>query len=154
MPGRPGRSNGPPASSLPHRADDRAGNRPVAGRYLASFAHACGILAACAAGVDVPVTCSLAETDAQAQLGEWRSLLATSAAGVDQISRTELSLRLRNDLAALEAPIWLAQRGKACCPFSGFTILIGADDLALHVSVPGEGSWLLSEFARSAGAHA
>jgi hypothetical protein len=77
-------------------------------------------------------------------------LLATSAAGGDQISRTELSLRLRNDLAVLEAPIRLAQRGKACCPFFGFTILIGADDLALHVSVPGEASWLLSEFARSA----
>jgi hypothetical protein len=54
----------------------------------------------------------------------------------------------------LEAPIRLAQREKACCPFFGFTILIGPDDLALHVSVPEEASWLLSEFARSAGAHA
>jgi hypothetical protein len=111
-------------------------------------------LAAYAACVDIPIACSLTETDAQAQLGEWRTLLATSVDGVDQISRTELSLRLRNDLAPLAALIRLAQREKTCCPFFGFTILIGADSLTLHVSVPEEASLLLGEFARSAGARA
>ena len=65
-----------------------------------------------------------------------------------------MSLRLRNDLALLEALIQLAQREKACCPFFGFTILIGADSLSLHVSVPEDASWLLGEFARSVGARA
>ena len=61
-----------------------------------------------AAGVDIQIACSLTETDAQAQLGEWRNLLATSVDGVDQISPTELSLRLHNDLATLDALIRLA----------------------------------------------
>jgi hypothetical protein len=118
------------------------------------LARACAVLASYAARMDMPIACSLTGTDAQAQLGEWRTLLATSVDGVDQISRTELSLRLRNDPALLEALIRLAQREKACCPFFGFTILIGADSLTLHVSVPEEASWLLGEFARSAGSRA
>ncbi len=112
------------------------------------------LVAVYAAGVDIPIACSLNETDAQAQLGEWRYLLATSVDGVDQISRTELLLRLRNDVAPLEALIRLAQREKACYPFIGFTIAIGADSLTLHVSVPEEASWLLGEFARLPGARA
>jgi hypothetical protein len=98
------------------------------------------LLTAYAAGVDMPIACSLTGTDAQAQLGEWRNLLATSVDSVGQISRTELPLRLRNDLAPLEALIRLAQREKACCPFIGFTIAIGAHSLTLHVSVPEEAS--------------
>lgn len=104
-----------------------------------------------AAGAGTPIACSLTQTAAQAQLQEWRSILAASVAAIDQVSRTELSLRLR-DLSHLEALARLAQREKTCCPFFGFTICIEADGLALRISVPEDAASLLDQFARLVGA--
>jgi hypothetical protein len=98
--------------------------------------------------MEIPIACSLTPAGAQSQAGEWRALLREVVTGVRRPSPTTLSLRLREDPGQLAAVVALAQREKACCPFFGFAIEIGADSLALQVSVPPDAVSILDGFAQ------
>ncbi len=97
--------------------------------------------------MNVPIACSLTDTAARAQLGEWRDLLAESAVETRRTSPTELAFRLRGDLTHLVALVRLSQREKTCCPFFDFSISIESDRATLKVSVPDEAISVLDEFA-------
>ena len=96
----------------------------------------------------IPIACSLSESAARSQLGEWHTLLESSVVATDRPCPSELSLRLRPDLAQLESIVRLAQREKACCPFFDFAIAIEAEAIALRVSVPPDAVSLLDGFGR------
>jgi hypothetical protein len=95
--------------------------------------------------MDVPIAYGLSGTAARAQLGEWRTLLATSAVATDRVSAAELSVCLRDDPGQIQAVIRLAQREKACCPFFDFGIR--AEAITLHISVPEDAAWVLDTLA-------
>jgi hypothetical protein len=97
--------------------------------------------------VPIPIACNLTESDARDQLGEWRALLAASAAEPEHVSPTELSFRLRDDLPQLAELVRLAQREQACCPFFEFTIRIEANQVRFSISVPAEAAGVLEVFA-------
>jgi hypothetical protein len=95
----------------------------------------------------IPIACSLTDTDAAAQLDEWKSVLAAFTVTRRRLSPTELWLGLGDDLAQVEAVVRLAQREKACCPFFDFTLRIEADAVALTIAAPLEAASLLDQFA-------
>ena len=86
----------------------------------------------------VPIICALSKTAALSQLDEWRDLLVGSILATDRPSPLELVFHLKDDSIQLQAIVRLAQREKRCCPFFDFAILISAEALALHISVPPE----------------
>jgi hypothetical protein len=109
----------------------------------------CGQSGAGYAGrVDIPIACSLTPAGARSQLDEWRALLAAAVTGTERPGPAVLSLRLRDDPGQLAAVVALAQREKACCPFFGFALEIGADSVALQVSVPPDAVSILDGFAQ------
>jgi hypothetical protein len=97
--------------------------------------------------VTVPIACTLSETAARSQLGEWHELLAAIAVGSDRVSPTEVRFRLGDDLGRLGELVRLAQREKACCEFFDFRLLIDSGAVALGVSVPPEAVLVLDDFA-------
>ena len=98
--------------------------------------------------MEVPIACSLSETEARSQVDEWRDLIATSVAAVDRVSSTDLRLRLGPGVEGAGAVLRLAQREKACCPFFDFALLIEADALVLRVTVPADAAPILDDFSR------
>ena len=102
--------------------------------------------------MDVPIACSLTDAAARAQLGEWRTTMAAATDAAERRSPTELSLRLRADLAGLSDLVRLAQREHACCPFFDFTLRITAASSSLVISVPPEAAPVLDMFAELAAA--
>ncbi|SRR6266568_8016758 len=97
--------------------------------------------------MDVPIACSLTDSEARAQLGEWREILALACTAAERRSPAELALRLRADLAGLADLVRLAQREHACCPFFDFTLRITAGGTTLVISVPPEADRVLDTFA-------
>jgi len=97
--------------------------------------------------MDVPIACSLTASAARSQLGEWRTIVATAVDTVERGSPTELSFRLRADLAGLTDFVLLAQREQACCPFFDFTLRITKDANTLLISVPPDAAPVLDTFA-------
>ncbi|SRR6266567_1798132 len=104
--------------------------------------------------MEVPIACSLTDSDARAQLGEWRTAMAAAVAATDRRSPTELCLRLRADLGGLADLVRLAQRERACCPFFDFTLQIKATEIALVISVPPDASGVLDMFGELAASSA
>ncbi len=94
----------------------------------------------------VPIACSLSIAGAQSQLEEWRSLLFAPGVEADRQSPTDLRLTLPGSPDGLGPIIGLAQREKACCPFFGFSLLIEAETVSLHISVPEEATSILDDF--------
>jgi hypothetical protein len=84
--------------------------------------------------VQIAIACSLSESSARDQLGEWRQLLSDAV----RLSPTELSLPISDRPGQVEAIVRLAQREKACCPFFDFKIHIEAEHAVLQMSVPPE----------------
>ena len=58
-------------------------------------------------------------------------------------------MRLVGEPADLVPVIVLSQREKACCPFFGFSFQVEADAVVLCVSVPGDATSILDDFARA-----
>ncbi len=104
--------------------------------------------AAYADTVKIPIACSLTDSAATSQIGEWQAVLAATTVAHQRLSPTELSLELRDDLAQLEEIVRLAQREKACCPFFDFALRIEADAISLTISVPADAASLLDHFAQ------
>jgi hypothetical protein len=98
----------------------------------------------------VPIACSLTETAARSQVGEWHDLIAALVDSVDRVSATELRLRIRREVEGVDRLIGLAQREKACCPFFDFALLIEADSLSLRVRVPTDAAPILDDFSLGA----
>ena len=96
--------------------------------------------------VEVPIACSLAPEAAHSQLAEWRRLLAQFPSS--RLSPTQLAVHLVGSPPDLVRVIALAQREKACCPFFGFSLQVEADAVVLSVSVPGDATSILDDFAR------
>ncbi len=96
--------------------------------------------------MQIPIACTLTETDAQDQVGKWRDALATSIVAAERVSATRLDLRLNEDLVQLPALVRLAQSEKACCPFFDFSVGIEADAVSLRISVPAEAAPILDQF--------
>jgi hypothetical protein len=100
--------------------------------------------------MDIPIACSLTDSAARSQLGEWRAIIAAAVDAVDRGSPTELSLRLRADLAGLSDLVRLAQREQACCPFFDFTLRISAVSNTLVISAPPDAAPVLDTFVQLA----
>ncbi len=101
--------------------------------------------------VEIPIACSLTETEARNQVEEWQDLLAAAVVEWDRISPTDLALRLVDGPGQLGSVVCLAQREKACCPFFDFAIRIDADSLWLTISVPAEAAPILDQFLAAVG---
>lgn len=97
--------------------------------------------------MSAPIACSLTHAAARSQLGEWRTIMAIAADTAERRSPTELSFRLRPDLAGLSDLVRLAQREHACCPFFDFTLRITATSSSLVISVPSDAAPVLDTFA-------
>jgi MerR family transcriptional regulator, copper efflux regulator len=96
--------------------------------------------------VDTPVACTLADSDARAQLDEWRDLLCSAVTAFERPSSTELSFRI-GDTARLPAVVELARRELACCPFLEFSISIDVGGATLLLTSPEEATPTLDAFA-------
>jgi hypothetical protein len=96
----------------------------------------------------IPIACRLDDAAARSQVEEWRGLLGHQGVRASRVSPTEVAIRI-DDLDQLPALVGLARREKACCPFFGFGLEIGADRVVLKVSVPGEAASILDQFARA-----
>ncbi len=94
----------------------------------------------------VPIACRLTEVAARSQVDEWRELIATTVAGAERVSPTEVRLRLSAPVDGLDGLVQLAQREKACCPFFDFALLIEADSLTLRIMVPTDAAPILDDF--------
>jgi hypothetical protein len=94
----------------------------------------------------MPIACSLAGSDAQLQMDEWRELLQSTVTSVERVSPTSLSLGL-GDRPRLTAVIDLAQRELACCPFLEFSIKLRSGGITLQIASPAEASPILDRFA-------
>jgi len=93
-----------------------------------------------------PIACSLDESTARSQLGDWESMFAASVVSAERADATTARMRLRpeTDIAGL---VTLAQKEAACCPFFGFAIEIDSDGLAFVVTVPADAEPILDSFA-------
>jgi hypothetical protein len=94
-----------------------------------------------------PIACSLDDSDAQLQLGEWRRALATGVLAIERVDAGTLRVRLDRDTASVGTLVALAQREVACCPFFRFAIEIDTDGLAFTATVPSEAEPVLDAFA-------
>jgi hypothetical protein len=97
--------------------------------------------------VRIPIACTLAATDAESRVDEWREFLATSTTANERLSGHQLRVKLAPIPGVLAATVDLAQREKACCAFFEFSIDVAADQLWLRVTVPLEASSVLEDFA-------
>jgi hypothetical protein len=96
--------------------------------------------------MEIPIACSLRDTEARDQLDEWRELLARTTP--TSASPTELRVRVGDDQVA--AVVGLAKREKACCPFFDFTLHIEAGATILHIQVPEDAAAILDDFRTAA----
>ena len=96
---------------------------------------------------DVPIACSLTESDTAERIGEWRAFLSDQVVGADRRDAT-LRLRLRDGDAALLTAADLSAREHACCPFFAFSIDIDADARWLCIAVPPDATEVLAGPAR------
>jgi hypothetical protein len=96
----------------------------------------------------VPIACTLSESAARNQIGEWRTVVARSVVAVERRSSSSVSMTLQADLVGLTELVKLAQREKACCGFFEFDLAIDADRVRFRVTVPEEASDVLDEFAQ------
>jgi hypothetical protein len=80
----------------------------------------------------VTIACSLAPSEAKAQLGQWQQLRRIFE-GVERASPHQVELGLLPE-ADLTSVVGLAQKEKACCPFFTFSVEIEATRLALELA--------------------
>jgi hypothetical protein len=99
----------------------------------------------------VPIACTLNAKDAAGRVEEWRSALAASVLEVSRPDPARLVIRVGSDPARIAALVDLARREKTCCEFFGFAFQIGAGEVTLEVSVPGDATAVLDGFAALAG---
>lgn len=99
--------------------------------------------------VNIPVSCSLEQSDARSQLGEWQEVLRSVVDRSERVSpnRLELSLIPGSEIGSV---VRLAQREVACCPFFAFTLEIGAERLVLVVEVPNDAIEILDQLVAGA----
>jgi hypothetical protein len=95
--------------------------------------------------VEIPIACTLSETEALTQLGEWTDLLSQLAMGTSRTAPGRLEIILPPDLTNVAALIQLAQREKACCAFFDFTLVINAERVTLVIDVPPDASSMLDD---------
>ena len=93
-----------------------------------------------------PIACSLDESAARSQLGDWQTMFTAAVVSVEREDATTARMRLRpeTDIAGLVA---LARMEAACCSFFRFAIEIDSDGLAFVISVPAEAEAILDSFA-------
>ena len=99
----------------------------------------------------VPIACSLDAGDIAPRVDEWRVLLASSATGFTRVQLGRLEIGLRDDRRGLGRLMRLARLERECCPFFGFTFLVGASTVALAIEAPADAAALLDGFAQLAG---
>lgn len=96
--------------------------------------------------MQIPIACSLRDTEARDQLDEWRELLGRTIA-----TRTSpIELQVEVGANQVDAVVRLARREKACCPFFDFTLRIEADATILHIQVPEDAAAILEDFRTAA----
>ena len=99
----------------------------------------------------VPIACSLDAGEIGPRVDEWRRLLATGATGFTRPHPGRLEIELGDDRRGLATLMRLARLERQCCPFFGFTFLVGASRVALAIEAPPDAAGLLDGFAGLAG---
>jgi hypothetical protein len=96
--------------------------------------------------MEIPIACSLEASNARAQIGEWKDLLAKVMLRVDRVTPHRFEVVLRAELPEVRELVQLAQREKSCCPFFNFTLIIESSLATFVVEVPDDASSVLDDF--------
>lgn len=99
----------------------------------------------------VPIACSLDAGELGARVDQWRQLLAAVATRTDRPHPGRLEIGLSDNDRGLAQLMRLARFERECCPFFGFTFLVGASSATLAIEAPPDAAALLDGFAGLAG---